>query len=114
LNKERFIMRRLVLGMLLVGLVAGCNEDGASEQPPVTEPQTDAGLEAEPAPDAEAGSQDAQVPDAQPEAGTYPCGTKPPTPDDRLLPSDVSTGAPDVELRTGSERIELMRRSRLR
>ena len=36
-------MLRLVVGLLLAGLVAGCNEEGASEQPPVTEPQTDAG-----------------------------------------------------------------------
>ena len=64
-------------------------------------------MDSEPAPDADAATQDVQASDAQPEAGAYPCGTKPPSPDDRLLPSDVTTGAPDVELRTGSERIEL-------
>jgi hypothetical protein len=103
-------MRLLALGMVLAGLVAGCNDDGASEQPPVVEQQADAGAQEGSTPDADAATQDGPAPDGQQEAGTYPCGTKPPSPDDRLLPSDVTTGAPDVELRTGSDRIELYAR----
>jgi hypothetical protein len=103
-------MPLVALGLLLAGLLAGCSSD-ADVSAPAAGPDSDAGTDQEQSSDADANTTDAvEASDALQETGVYPCGTKPPSPDDRLLPSDVSAGAPDVELRAGSDRIEMYAR----
>jgi hypothetical protein len=103
-------MRTLVAAIIAAALLAGCSNDSNPSEPVVTpesDAQQDVLLQQDAAPEeAEA----AVLPDAQPESGVYPCGTQPPNPDSRKLPLDVTNAAPDLELRTGSERIELYAR----